>query len=47
MYSDVWFTKPEHGEMQLLLIGGLSDTLAEDLVEALLAEFPECKFWTE
>jgi len=47
MYSDIWFTKPEHGDMQLLLIAGLSDTMAEDIVNALNEEFPECKFWME
>lgn len=47
MYSDVWFTKPEHGGQELLFMAGLSDTMAEDLVAALSEEFPECRFWVE
>lgn len=47
MYTNVWFTKPEHGDMELLLISGLSSTTADRLVEALSEEFTGCKFWVE
>lgn len=47
MYSDVWFSKPEHGNAELLFMAGLSDTMAEDLVVRLNEEFPDCKFWME
>ena len=32
MYSDVWLTKPEHGDIELLFMAGLSDTMALRIV---------------
>ena len=46
LYSEVWFKKPGF-KHPCFLIGGISGTLAERLIESLNEEFPECNFWEE